>query len=75
LSQASWVRLSVVVPAHALERMRVLADASGVSIDGFVAASLELRTRQHEGRSSLSRQLANLARQIDADREVSATAE
>ena len=75
MSQARWVRLSVLVPADAVERMRTLADASCVSIDGFVAASLVLRSRQHEGRKRLATPLASLARQMDAAREDSTAAD
>jgi hypothetical protein len=63
-----WVQVAVVVPATALRFMHRLCDASGVTLDGFIGASLILRARSHEGQHALSSNLASLARQIDGVR-------
>ncbi|HVE92316.1 MAG TPA: hypothetical protein VNE62_08455 [Actinomycetota bacterium] len=64
----SWQQVSVVVPSDLVERLSVLAEASGVTMDGFVAASMEIRCREHEGRTELSDGLAEAARRFDAER-------
>lgn len=47
------VEVSVAVPRVALERMRELVTASGVTLSAFFSASLEMRMEQHAGCNAL----------------------
>lgn len=56
------VEVVVRVPRAPLARMSELAEASGVTIDAFVSASLEMRAAQHEGRTTLLPELEAASR-------------
>ena len=56
------IEISVKVPKGPAERMQALAEASGVTLDAFVSASLEIREAEHEGRTTLNDALLDRAR-------------
>lgn len=63
-----WTTVTVTIPTDLNERIGELARATGVSLDGFVAASMEIRCREHEGRTTLADNLAEGARAFDEQR-------
>lgn len=56
------VEVTARVPIAFVERMRELAEASGVTLEAFVCASFEARTAEHQGRDRLSDELLERAR-------------
>lgn len=64
-----WTTVTVTIPTDLNERIGELARATGVSLDGFVAASMQIRCREHEGRTTLADNLAEGARAYDEQRE------
>jgi hypothetical protein len=63
--------VTVSVPRDLNDRIGELTRGSGVSLDGFVAASMERRCQEHEGRTELDEALATRARAFDQEREAS----
>jgi len=63
-----WTTVTVTIPTDLNERIGELARTTGVSLDGFVAASMEIRCREHEGRTTLADNLAEGARAFDEQR-------
>ena len=61
--------MTVTLPKDITERLGELAQASGVSLDGFFAASMERRCQEHEGETKLADWLVERARAFDAERE------
>ncbi|HEX9712419.1 MAG TPA: hypothetical protein VGB52_07715 [Actinomycetota bacterium] len=56
------IEISAKVPRANVERMRVLAEAAGVTLEAFVCASFEARVEQHEGLDALNEDLTARAR-------------
>lgn len=56
------IEVSVAVPRVALERMRELVTASGVTLSAFFSASLDMRMEQHAGCDALLPELEAASR-------------
>ena len=56
------IEVSLKVPKAEAARMQQIAEASGVTFDAFVSASLELRCEQHADRETLIDELLVRAR-------------
>jgi hypothetical protein len=63
-----WTTVTVTIPTHLNDRIGELTKATGVSLDGFVAASMEIRCREHEERTTLADNLAERSRAFDDER-------
>ena len=63
-----WTTVTVTIPRDLSDRIGELTQGSGVSLDGFVAASMERRCQEHEGRTELEEALATRARFFDGER-------
>jgi hypothetical protein len=63
-----WTTVTVTVPKDINDRLGELVRGSGVSLDGFVAASMERRCQEHEGKSELVDWLAERSRAFDEER-------
>lgn len=60
------VEVSVAVPRAALDRMRDLVTASGVTLSAFFSASLEMRVEQHAACDTLLPELEAASRRYMA---------